>query len=113
MKITFPHMGNVYIAAKAFFEELGQEVVPPPMCSRRTLEIGTKNSPETICLPLKIMIGNFVESIELGGDTILLTGSCGPCRFGFYSILEKSILEDMGYNVDFIVFDPYMKKLKP
>ncbi len=106
MKITFPHMGNVYIAAKAFFEELGQEVIPPPRCSRKTLETGTKYSPETICLPLKVMIGNFIESIEKGADTILLTGSCGPCRFGFYSILEKGILNDAGYDVEFIVYDP-------
>ncbi|HSH36287.1 acyl-CoA dehydratase activase-related protein [Schnuerera sp.] len=113
MKITFPHMGNVYIAGKAFFEELGQDVVPPPRCSRRTLEIGTKYSQETICLPLKIMIGNFVESIEKGADTILLTGSCGPCRFGYYSILEENILKDLGYDVNFIVFDPIGEGLKP
>lgn len=106
MKITFPHMGNVYIAGKAFFEELGQEVIFPPRCSRKTLEMGTKFSGETICLPLKIMIGNFIESIERGADTILLTGSCGPCRFGYYSILEANILKDLGYDVDFIVFDP-------
>lgn len=106
-------MGNVYIATKAFFEEIGQDVVPPPICTRKTLEIGTKYSPETICLPLKVMIGNFIESIERGADTILLTGSCGPCRFGFYSILEKSILEDMGYDVDFIVFDPIYEGWKP
>ena len=106
MKITFPHMGNVYIAGKAFFEELGQEVIPPPICSRKTLELGTKYSSETICLLLKIMIGNFIESIEKGADTILLTGSCGPCRFGFYSILEENILNDLGYDVEFIVFDP-------
>lgn len=100
MKITFPHLGNVYIAGKAFFEELGQEVIPPPRCSRNTLEIGTKYSSETICLPLKIMIENYIESIEKGVDTILITGSCGPCRFGFYSILEKYILNDLGYDVD-------------
>lgn len=106
MKITFPHMGNVYIASKAFLEELGHEVVIPPRCSSKTLEIGTKHSSETICLPLKIMIGNFIESIEKGADTILLTGSCGPCRFGYYGILEKNILKDLGYDVDFIVLDP-------
>lgn len=106
MKLTFPHMGNVYIAAKAFFEELGQEVIPPPRNSKKTLEIGTKYAQETICLPLKIMIGNFVESIERGADTILLTGSCGPCRFGYYSVLENNILKDMGYRVRFIVLDP-------
>lgn len=106
MKLTFPHMGNVYIAAKAFFEELGQEVIPPPRNSNKTLEIGTKYSQETICLPLKVMIGNFVETIERGADTILLTGSCGPCRYGYYSVLEKNILQDLGYDVDFIVLDP-------
>src|SRR5699024_434505 len=58
------------------------------------------------CLPLKVMIGNFIESIERGADTILITGSCGPCRFGFYPILEESILKDAGYDVEFIVYDP-------
>ncbi len=106
MKITFPHFGNVYIAGKAFFEELGQEVIPPPKSSRKTLEMGTKFSQETICLPLKVMIGNFLESIEKGADTIVLTGSCGPCRFGYYSILQRNILEELGYNVEFIVLDP-------
>lgn len=106
MKITFPHLGNVYIAGKAFLEELGQEVIPPPRCSKRTLELGTKYSPETMCLPFKINIGNYIESIEKGADTILITGSCGPCRFGYYSVLEQSILDDLGYEVEFIVFDP-------
>lgn len=106
MVLTFPHLGNVHIAGKAFLEELGQEVVPPPPCSRRTLEIGTKYSPETMCLPFKINIGNYIESIEKGADTILITGSCGPCRFGYYSVLEENILRDLGYDVEFIVFDP-------
>lgn len=112
MKITFPHMGNVYIAGKAFFEELGQEVITPPISSRKTLEMGTKYSQETMCLPLKIMIGNFIESIEKGADTILLTGSCGPCRFGYYSIIEKNILMDLGYDIDFIVLDPIGEGVK-
>ena len=51
--------------------------------------MGTKHAPETICLPLKIMIGNFIESIEEGADTILLTGSCGLVD-GYYSILRKT-----------------------
>ncbi|SHH64059.1 Predicted nucleotide-binding protein, sugar kinase/HSP70/actin superfamily [Caloranaerobacter azorensis DSM 13643] len=106
MKITFPHMGNTYIAVKAMFEDFGLEVVVPPKCSKRTLELGTKYSPESICLPLKINIGNYIESIEKGADTILITGSCGPCRFGFYPVIEREILKDLGYDVDIIVFDP-------
>lgn len=31
MKITFPHMGNIYFAAKALFDGLGVDyVIPPP-----------------------------------------------------------------------------------
>ncbi len=106
MKITFPHMGNTYIAAKGLLEDLGNEVVLAPRCSKRTLELGTKYSPESICLPLKINIGNYIESIEKGADTIVITGSCGPCRFGFYHVMEQALLSDLGYDVNIIAFDP-------
>lgn len=105
MKITFPHLGNVYIAGKAFLEELGHEVITPPVCTSRTLELGTKYSPEMMCLPFKIFIGNYIESIEKGADTILITGSCGPCRFGLYSIMQEDILKELGYDVDIIVLE--------
>lgn len=106
MRATFPHMGGAYVAVKGFLEDLGVDVIIPPQCSKRTLEIGIKHSPETVCLPLKVNIGNYIESIEMGADTIIITGSCGPCRFGYYGIVEKEILRDMGLDVDIIVFDP-------
>ena len=53
-----------------------------------------------MCLPFKVFIGNYLESIEKGADTIIITGSCGPCRFGFYSLLQEDILRDLGYDID-------------
>ncbi|WIV11327.1 CoA protein activase [Proteiniborus sp. MB09-C3] len=106
MKITFPHMGNTYIAVKGLLEDLGNEVVLAPRCSKRTLELGTKYSPESICLPLKINIGNYIEAIEKGADTVIITGSCGPCRFGFYPVMEQALLKDLGYDARIIAFDP-------
>ena len=105
MKITFPHLGNVYIAAKAILEDLGHTVITPPVCTQRTLEIGTKYAPETICLPFKVFLGNAIESIEKGADTLVLTGSCGPCRYGFYSILLEDVLNKLGYDLDIILLD--------
>ncbi len=105
MKVTFPHMGNVYIAAKIFFDEIGIEYVIPPVNNKTALEIGTACSPEEICLPFKIMMGNYLQSIEQGADTILLVGSCGPCRFGEYCELQMKILKKMGCDVKFIVMD--------
>ncbi|MDK2932195.1 MAG: hypothetical protein PWP27_5 [Clostridiales bacterium] len=105
MKVTFPYMGNTCIVVKALFESLNIDFVTPPMCSKRTLELGTKYAPELACLPLKVNIGNFIESIEKGADTILMTGGCGPCRFGYYAEVQREILKDLGYNVDFFVLE--------
>lgn len=58
-----------------------------------------------MCLPFKVFIGNYIESIEQGADTIIITGSCGPCRFGLYSLIQEDILKDLGYDVDLIVID--------
>lgn len=105
MKITFPHMGNVCIAAKALFSDLGIEFVMPPLNSKTSLEIGAQYSPEEMCLPFKIMIGNYIQSIEKGADTVIITGSCGPCRFGEYCELQVNLLRKLGYDLEFIVLD--------
>lgn len=105
MKITFPHMGNIYIAAKILFDGLGIDYVIPPINNREALQIGVAHSPEEMCLPFKIMIGNYIQSIEKGADTILLVGSCGPCRFGEYCELQMNLFKKLGYNLKFIVMD--------
>lgn len=105
MKISFPHLGNVYIAAKAILEDLGHQVITPPKCTSRTLELGSKHSPESICIPFKIFLGNAIESIEKGADTFIVTGSCGPCLYGFYPILLEDILRKLGYDMEIIMLD--------
>lgn len=106
MKITFPHMGNIYIPLKTLFENLGCEVVLPPPCTKKTLELGVAYSPEFACLPLKINIGNFIEAIEKGANTIVMAGGVGPCRFGYYGEVQREILKDLGYDVEMIILEP-------
>ncbi|WZL72443.1 acyl-CoA dehydratase activase-related protein [Clostridiaceae bacterium 35-E11] len=106
MKITFPHIGNTYLPIKAMFDDLGVETVLPPPNTKKTLEIGTKYAPELMCLPMKINLGNYIQSIEKGADTIVVTGSCGPCRYGYFAEVEKEILKDLGYDgVEFVVLE--------
>lgn len=105
MVLTFPHLGNSAFAAKAIFDGLEIDYILPPISSRISLEIGSYHAPEEICLPFKIMLGSFIQSIEKGADTILIPGSCGPCRYGEYCELHMKILKRLGYNVDFIVLD--------
>ncbi|WP_125153586.1 2-hydroxyglutaryl-CoA dehydratase [Clostridium rectalis] len=105
MKLTFPHLGNASFAAKAIFDGLNIDYVIPPLSNKKALQIGAYYSPEEMCLPFKIILGNYIQSIESGADTVLITGSCGPCRFGEYCELHMNILKKLGYNVDFIVID--------
>ncbi|MFL0250792.1 2-hydroxyglutaryl-CoA dehydratase [Clostridium neuense] len=105
MKITFPHLGNTCYAAKAVFDGLGIDYVLPPQSNKKCLELGSLYSPEEMCLPFKIMMGGYIESIRNGADTVLITGSCGPCRFGEYCELQMNLLKKLGYNVNFIVLD--------
>jgi len=105
LKITFPHLGNVYIAVKALFNDLEIECIIPPFTNKKALEIGSLYSYDEMCLPYKIMIGNYIQAIEQGADTVVLTGSCGPCRFGEYCELQMNLLKKLGHNLNFIVID--------
>lgn len=105
MKITFPHLGNTYIVVKSILDDLNVEYVIPPFNNKKALELGTRYSPEMVCLPLKINIGNYIQAYEMGADTILMAGGCGPCRFGYYSQLHREILIDAGYAMEIITLE--------
>ncbi|WP_406676245.1 acyl-CoA dehydratase activase-related protein [Neomoorella carbonis] len=106
MKVTFPHMGHLWLVLKAALEGIGLEVVVPPPCTRRTLELGVRHAPESACLPLKVNLGNFLEAKELGADTIVMAGGVGPCRIGYYAQVQREILRDIGCDYEMVVFEP-------
>lgn len=106
MKVTFPHMGNAWIVIQTLFESLNVEVVVPPINSKRTLQLGTRLSPESACLPMKLNLGNYIEATNQGADTIVITGGIGPCRFGYYGEVERQILRDAGYAYDLVTLEP-------
>ncbi len=106
MKITFPHMGTAYIPFRALLSGLGHEAIVPPMCTQRTLSLGTRNAPESACLPLKINIGNYLEAAEKDAEAVLMAGGIGPCRFGFYGYVQQEILRDMGSDLQMLILEP-------
>lgn len=105
MKLTFPHLGNMYIPVKTFLDEINAEYVIPPFNNKQALEIGTRYAPELACLPLKINIGNFIQAHRKGADTIIMAGGCGPCRLGYYSEIEQGILRDIGVDMEVIALE--------
>lgn len=103
-------MGTLSIAVASLIRSLGGEVVVPPYTSKKTLSLGTKYSPEAICLPYKLLLGNYIEAIELGAEAVLMISSPGICRLGEYSKSIKNALDDLGYDIKYIDLDLYKGK---
>ena len=106
MKVTFPHLGSMHIFCKAIAETAGIPYIVPPETSRKTLTLGVLHSNESICLPFKIILGNFIEALQMGADTIVMVGSGPPCRLGLYDLVQKVILEDMGLHYRWLTIPP-------
>jgi predicted nucleotide-binding protein (sugar kinase/HSP70/actin superfamily) len=99
-------MGDFWVVLRAVFDELGVDTVVPPRSSKKTVTLGTRYAPETVCFPLKLCLGNMIEAIDMGADAVLMAGGSGPCRFGYYAQVEKQALREQGKEVDFHLLEP-------
>lgn len=73
--------------------------------TRRTLEIGSRYSPDYVCAPFKSTLGSMIDALEAGADTLVMT--MGLCRLGYYGELQEQIIRDLGYNFEMINLAEY------
>jgi len=99
-------MGNLYIGNTALFEALGYEIILPPAITQETITRGSLHAPESMCVPFKYVLGNFLEALHMGAESIFMAGGFGPCRFGLYGHTAKLILRKLGYEPRFVVIEP-------
>lgn len=93
-------MGNYYVAFRPLAESFADQVVTPPPITKKTIEIGFKHSPDTVCIPFKYNLGNYIEALDRGANVLIQAG--GGCRFGYYGEIQEVILRKLGYEFDFI-----------
>ena len=106
-KISFPHMGTISYAWAAALRIIGCEPYVEPYTSKKALSLGTKHAPEAICLPYKLILGNFIEAIEGGADYVAMITSPGICRLGEYGNNIQNTLKDLGYKANYIELSLY------
>lgn len=76
-KVAVPGIGHYQHSVKVLGEELGFEIITTPT-NRRTMEIGASCSPEGICIPFRMMMGQYVQAIaERDVDACLFIGGYG------------------------------------
>ncbi len=107
VKVAFPHMGTIAVAWSVALRRFGIEPYVPPYTSKKTLSLGVKNAPEAVCLPYKLILGNFIEAIEGGADYVAMLTSPGCCRLGVYGINIQNTLADLGYEANYLELTLY------
>jgi len=111
MRIGVPHMGNLYIPLKALLERLELDFIIPPVNNQRTLSLGVRYSPEGMCIPFKLTLGNLIEAAELGADTMLMPSGSGICRLGYYAKTQEQVLHSLGYDAKIVSVGVSQRKL--
>ena len=105
-KAALPRYGEYNCAMKYILEQgFETECVLPPPLSRRSEELGARNSPDLVCTPFKTTLGSMIEALEAGADTIIMVP--GACRLNYFGELQEQILRDLGYTFDFINLSLY------
>ncbi len=100
IKASFPQWGNYSVAFRYMFENgFDVKYVIPPPITKKTLELGSKYSPDYVCSPFKYCMGCFIEALEQGSNCLMMI--FGGCRLDYYGELQETILRDMGYDFKF------------
>ncbi|MDO8715648.1 MAG: acyl-CoA dehydratase activase-related protein [Dehalococcoidales bacterium] len=106
-----PNFGHLSVAVRTTAEMLNVRLIMPPV-TKHTLSLGSRYSPEFACLPFKVMLGTFIEALNLGADTLWMLTSFNACRVGYYSKVQERILRDLGYDFQFLRFHSSKRGLK-
>ena len=96
-KVSFPLIGNYSVPAYYLFSHiLDCSIIIPPPITKKTIELGSANSPEFTCTPFKYTLGTYIEALNKGANVLIQFG--GGCRYGYYFELQEQILKDLGYE---------------
>ena len=101
--LAFPQLGDYFYPIRKFLKATTNlEVIDVPPITKKTIALGSKYSPDSVCVPFKYNLGNFVEALDMGATVLLQAG--GGCRYRYYAEVQETILKDLGYQFELIQF---------
>ncbi len=99
--VTLPWMGKEYSELLSqSLTNLGINVQLPPLTTDKTIKVGVRNTAEMVCFPLKPTLGNFIEALDNGANTLLMYDSQGQCRLKHYCKIQEFTLKGLGYDFE-------------
>ncbi len=98
--LLFPRMGENAELAAASLRGDGFLAEALPMPDRHALRLGRKYTSGKECLPAVITLGSLLarlqESRHEDRFAFFMPTASGPCRFGMYNLLHKTVLKRLG-----------------
>lgn len=97
-------MGNYHVPIECLLKFIFTDctIIAAPPITQKTIDLGSKYSPDFACVPFKYNLGNFIEALENGANVLIQAG--GGCRYGYYGEVQEQILKDLGYDFEFVQF---------
>jgi predicted nucleotide-binding protein (sugar kinase/HSP70/actin superfamily) len=107
--LGIPRLGTTIVPLKSLFRGIGAQMELGPAVSSHTITLGARSSPEFICTPYKQLLGNMIEMLDAGADTLLYVDGLDMCRNSSYHQLLRDAMHDLGYKFQLITFSQLYK----
>jgi predicted CoA-substrate-specific enzyme activase len=108
--IFIPRMTDHAFAVAASFERCGVPAEVLPMSDTGSVDIGKKYLSGKECYPCTVTTGDLLKKIASpdfipDSSAFFMPTANGPCRFGQYHVLQKLIIDKLGYK-DVVILAP-------
>jgi activator of 2-hydroxyglutaryl-CoA dehydratase/predicted nucleotide-binding protein (sugar kinase/HSP70/actin superfamily) len=109
-RLLIPYIGQVTEVASAVFRSFGLDVetLPPP--TEETLRLGRRYTSGKECLPMPLTLGSLLQRLERAKNdekfVYLMASTDGPCRFGVYNLLNRTVLDRLGWRDRVRIWSP-------
>ncbi len=102
-KVYVPYMSDHAIALAAAMEACGTPAEALPEPDHDSLDLGKKFTSGKECFPCQVTMGDLVRKIkepefDPNKSAFFMPSAGGPCRFGQYHLLQRTVLDRLGYD---------------
>lgn len=104
--VGFPQFSPYSRYFSDLFKELGLKTLDTIPITDETIKLGVRHAPEMMCFPYKVVLGNFIQLLDKGANTLIMFSSCGTCKFRHYYKLAEQKLKKEGYDFEMVRLSP-------
>jgi predicted CoA-substrate-specific enzyme activase len=102
-KVYVPYMSDHALGFAAALEACGESAEALPEPTQESLSWGKKFTSGKECFPCQVTVGDIVSKVkekdfDPKNSAFFMPGAGGPCRFGQYSLLQRTILDRLGFD---------------